>query len=416
MYYLKLIAGTLLGFATWTVFVFISAFYGWWMNPIAAPGDSAEFFREATKIIEDENSGNTAMMLIEGGKVTGEFYSQLNDAVNEDTAFSTASMSKWFAANAVMKLVEDNRISLDDPVERHLRRWQLPASQFDNSQVTIRRLLSHTAGLNDGLGFADYEPGAQLPSLEESLTSPRASSGDEVSFAVKSLPGDQFTYSGGSYLILELLVEEVTGMTFAAYMQATFFAPLDMNRSGYSFIGEIENNAGSYDRDGEPAVLYKYASNAATAFSTSTADLSKFVMAQLPGNQSNAILSQSTITNMRQPHGKTFGADIWGLGTILYAPTDSGDFLFGHDGGNDPAINSTARINPDNGDAIIVLETGHLSLATNIGSQWVLWQTGIPDVLDSDSVIKSMLLSLSIGLLLTLLASIYAGFRHSRHK
>jgi len=315
-----------------------------------------------------------------------------------------------------MKLVEDNRISLDDPVERHLRRWQLPASQFDNSQVTIRRLLSHTAGLNDGLGFADYEPGAQLPSLEESLTSPRASSGDEVSFAVKNLPGDQFTYSGGSYLILELLVEEVTGMTFAAYMQATFFAPLDMNRSGYSFIGEIENNAGSYDRDGEPAVLYKYASNAATAFSTSTADLSKFVMAQLPENQSNAILSQSTITNMRQPHGKTFGADIWGLGTILYAPTDSGDFLFGHDGGNDPAINSTARINPDNGDAIIVLETGHLSLATNIGSQWVLWQTGIPDVLDSDSVIKSMLLSLSIGLLLTLLASIYAGFRHSRHK
>ncbi|MFT7293260.1 MAG: CubicO group peptidase (beta-lactamase class C family), partial [Pseudohongiellaceae bacterium] len=334
MYYLKLIAGTLLGFTTWAVFVFVSAFYGWWMSPIAAPGDSAEFFRKATAIIEANNPGNTAMMLIQDGKITGEFYSHLKDAVNENTVFSTSSMSKWFAANAVMKLVEEDRINLDDPVERHLSRWQLPTSQFDNSQVTIRRLLSHTAGLNDGLGFGDYKPGERLPSLEESLASPRTSSGDEVSFAVQNLPGDQFTYSGGSYLILELLVEEVTGMTFPAYMQTTFFDPLGMTRSGYSFIGEFENNAGSYDRDGEPAALYKYASNAATAFSTSTADLSRFVMAQLPENQSNAILSQPTIANMRQPHGRTFGADIWGLGTILYAPTDSGDFLFGHDGGN----------------------------------------------------------------------------------
>ena len=416
MYYIKLIAGTLLGFATWAAVVFVSAFYGWWMSPIAAPGDSVEFFKQATEIIETENLGNTAMMSIQGGEITGEFYSNLKDTVNKNTVFSTASMSKWFAANAVMKLVEDDRISLDDPVERHLSRWQLPAGQFDNSQVTIRRLLSHPAGLKDGLGFGDYKPGEQLPSLEESLTSPRTSRGAEVDFAVQSLPGDGFTYSGGSYLILELLVEEVTGMTFAVYMQNTFFDPLGMTRSGYNFIGEIENNAGSYGREGEPAALYKYASNAATAFSTSTADLAKFVMAQLPKNQSSAILSQATITNMRQPHGRTFGADIWGLGTILYAPTGSGDFLFGHDGGNDPAINSTARINPDNGDAIIVLETGHPSLASNIGSQWVLWQTGVPDVLDSDSVVESMVIPLSIGLLLILLASAYAGFRHSRHR
>jgi len=57
---------------------------------------------------------------------------------------------------------------------------------------------------------------------------------------------------------------------------------------------------------------------------------------------------------MREPHGRTSGFDVWCLGTILYSATKGGDFLFGHDGGNDPAINSTARINPENGDAIIV--------------------------------------------------------------
>ena len=45
----------------------------------------------------------------------------------------------------------------------------------------------------------------------------------------------------------------------------------------------------------------------------------------------------------------------WGLGAILYSQTKNNDFIFGHDGGNDPAINSTARINPKNEDAIIIL-------------------------------------------------------------
>lgn len=416
MYYVKLISASLLASVTWAVLVFVSAFYGWWMSPIAAPGDSAGFFGKVSALLEIENPGNSAMVLIKNGEVFAEFYSRLKEDVNEDTVFSTASMSKWFAANAVMKLVEEGRISLDDPIERHLSRWQLPASRFDNSEVTIRRLLSHTAGLNDGLGFGDYEAGERLPSLEDSLNNPRASSGNEVDFSVQNLPGDEFNYSGGSYLILELLVEEVSGMTFAAYMQNTFFDPLDMTRSGYCFIGDIEKNAGSYDREGKQAALYKYASNAATAFSTSAADLTKFVMAQLSENQNTAVFSTATIANMRQPHGRTFGADVWGLGAILYAPTGSGDYVYGHDGGNDPAINSTVRINPDSGDAIIVLETGHLSIATTIGSHWVLWQTGIPDVFAIDQVIQSMILPLSLGLLFILLASAYAGFRHSRRR
>lgn len=416
MYYLKLAASTITALATWTALVFFSAFYGWWMSPIATPGDSAEFFAKASAILESENLGNAAFVLISNGEITGEFYTQSNDAINEDTVFSTASLSKWIAANAVMKLVEDNLISLDDPVERHLSRWQLPASEFDNSQVTVRRLLSHTAGIDDGLGFGDYNADEQLPNLIESLTNPRASSDQDVNMAVQGQPGDEFIYSGGSYLILELLVEEISGMSFEAYMQDTFFDPLGMTRSTYNFIGGVKNNAGSYDKDGEPASLYKYASSAATAFATSSADLVKFTLAQLPANESTAVLSTETIATMREPHGRTSGIDIWGLGTILYSPTQGGDFLFGHDGGNDPAINSTARINPDNGDAIIVLETGHLSLATNIGSQWVLWQTGIPDVLDSDSVIDSMILPLSIGLLLILLAAAYAGLRYSRRR
>lgn len=414
MYYIKLILGTLVALILWLGFVVISAFYGWWMEPIASHGDTEGFFQSVSQIIESENRGNAALVLIESGKIAAEYYSKSNEVVDGDTVFSTASMSKWLTASAVMKLIQDGSIDLDDSVSSYLTRWQLPISEFDNNEVTIRRLLSHTAGFTDGLGFGDYSADEELPTLEDSLASPRASSEREVKLAVERQPGTEFIYSGGSYHILELLIEEVTKMSFEEYMKVAFFDPLSMTRSTYNYIGSIENNAGSYDRGGQAAPMYKYASSAATGFATSSADLAKFVMAQIPNSSAVNILDQSIIETMREPHGKTLGLDVWGLGAILYSATENNDFLFGHDGGNDPAINSTARINPENGDAIIVLETGHPSLATNIGSHWVLWQTGYPDVLDSDSTIESMYIPFLIGVLLILVASIYIGFRRRR--
>ena len=416
MYYIKLTLVTLLAVLLWLGFVLISAFYGWWMGPIASPDDTEEFFQSVSQIIESKNRGNAALVLIENGEIAGQYYSRSNEIVDANTVFSTSSMSKWLTASAVMKLIQDGDIDLDDPVSNYLTRWQLPASEFDNNEVTIRRLLSHTAGFTDGLGFGDYSADEELPTLEESLASPRASTEREVKIAVQTEPGTEFNYSGAGYHVLELLIEEVTRMSFEEYMKATFFDPLNMTRSTYSYIASIDNNAGSYDRDGQAAPMYKYASSAATGFATSSADLAKFVIAQIPDASAVSILDQSIVETMRQPHGKTLGLNVWGLGTILYSATKSNDFLFGHDGGNDPAINSTARINPENGDAILVLETGHPSLATNIGSHWVLWQTGYPDVLDSDSTIQSMYVPFLIGLLLILVASIYTGFKRSRHR
>ena len=187
-----------------------------------------------------------------------------------------------------------------------------------------------------------------------------------------------------------------------------------MTRSTYTYMGNIENNAGSYDRSGQAAPIFMYASDAATGFITSSSDLAKFVLSQIPDKDSNAVLNQATLEMMRQPHGRTSGIDIWGLGTILYSPTRDGDFVFGHDGGNDPAINSAARINPDSRDAIIVLATGSPSIATNIGSQWVLWQTGYPDAINSGPIIESIYLPLLVGLLILILTSAYMGYRYSR--
>ncbi|MFK7864293.1 MAG: serine hydrolase domain-containing protein [Pseudohongiellaceae bacterium] len=390
--------------AVWFGFVFVSAFYGWWMKPVVTPGDSSAFFQHAVSLLESENGGgNSALVLIEDGKISDDFYSVGAEEIDQETVFSTASLSKWITAAAVMKLVQDNKLGLDDPAAMYLTRWQFPPSEFEPDTVSIRHLLSHTAGLSDGLGFGDYFEDENLPSLEQTLNNPRTSSGDKVSLSVTEQPGSRWNYSGGSYLILELIVEEVSGAPFEDFVQEEILDPLAMRRSTYQILSSIDNNAGSYFNDGGPAPVYKYASSAATAFATSAADLTRFALAQFPESNVEGVLNSETVESMRIPHGRTSGADIWGLGTMLYSPTPEGDFVFGHDGGNDPAINSTARINPSTNDGIVLLETGHPSIATQIGSDWVFWQTGYPDFLDTPAVISSMALPAGIGTLVILI-------------
>lgn len=74
------------------------------------------------------------------------------------------------------------------------------------------------------------------------------------------------------------------------------------------------------------------------------------------------------------------GKGTFGTGVALSAKTEKGNYIYGHDGANEPAINSSARINPDNGDAIVALVNGDERLATELTSRWTFWQVGRPSV------------------------------------
>lgn len=415
MSYTRIIVVSLVALVLWTAVVVTGALFGWWRQPVAPTGDARAFMRAAIDMIEEGNRGNTALVLIEDGAIFAEQYPATADPVDRNTVFSTASMSKWITAWGVMKLVEERKLDLDRPIQDYLTRWHLPRSQFDHRNVTTRRLLSHTAGLTDGLGFGDYKPDEVLPTLEQSLAKPRASSGENVVIAVGVEPGREWRYSGGGYLILELLVEEVSGEAFDAFIERTILQPLGMTRSGYRYLGDMENSAQSYDQEGRPAATYRYASKAATGFITSASDMGKFVLAQLPV-VTDKPLAQATIDAMRKPHAAARGIDIWGLGTMLYAPTASGDFVFGHDGTNEPAISASVRVNPDTNDGIVVLVTGSQTLASTLGSHWVFWQTGLPDFLSIPGEIQRVVPVLLGGVFVILLMAIFIAWRRHRAK
>jgi CubicO group peptidase (beta-lactamase class C family) len=375
----------------WSALVIAGALFGWWRKPLTSSDDPRAFLQAAVPLIEAENRANTALILIDNGAVGAEHYSATADAIDRNTVFATSSLSKWIAALAVMKLVEQGKLDLDRPVEDYLTRWQFPKGEFSSRGVTARRLLSHTAGLTDALGFGDYGRDETLPTLEEQLAAPRASSGKAIGRVMVGIePGTQFRYSGGGYLVLELLIEEVSGEPFETFVTREILQPLGMSRSGYADLAGIPNSAKSYDANGQPVEVVTYASKAATAFTTSAGDMVKLVGALLQPTEGR-VLAATTLDTMRSPQATWMGVGIWGLGTVLYAPTQNGDFVFGHDGVNDPAISATVRINPSTGDAIIVLATGSKTLASQLGGEWVFWQTGLPDVLSIPAEIRGVM-------------------------
>jgi len=382
---LKYVVVIIVALTVWVVIIFLGTQNGWWHKPITDQ-DSSEAFIDATKEeIKSQFVGNYAMATFNNGGVETEEFHSVGKAVNRNTVFQVASLSKWVSAFGVMKLVEDGKLDLDAPVNTYLTRWQLPASQFDNDKVTVRSLLSHTAGLTDGLGYSGFETIDKKQTLEASLT--KASDADDgISGVVKvGMKPGEFKYSGGGYTLLQLLVEEVTGQSFASYMKEEIFKPLNMTQSSYTWDSSSGYNlAEFYNADGTKAKHYHYTSLAATSLYTSLSDLETFFQVFLKGENNEPIgrniLKPKTLKSMRISHASTMGIDIWGLGTILYTTTENGGFIIGHDGRSTPPINTAIRLNPQTGNGIIILETGNPILATKLASEWVFWKTGKVDL------------------------------------
>jgi CubicO group peptidase (beta-lactamase class C family) len=155
----------------------------------------------------------------------------LVEAVTPATLFQAASISKPVAALVAVALAEAGQLDLDADVNTLLRSWQVPANEFTHAApVTLRRILSHTAGLTVQ-GLPGYAAGDALPTPGQILDGvPPANSEPIVADVV---PGTLGRYSGGGYVLLQQLLEDVLGRSFPAICRDTVLAPLDMCDSTY---------------------------------------------------------------------------------------------------------------------------------------------------------------------------------------
>lgn len=129
--------------------------------------------------------------------------------VDSATLFQAASISKPVTAMAALHMAQEGRFSLDEDISPLLRGWKLPPNDLTRSnKVTVRRILSHTAGITVS-GFPGYPAGAPVPTLVQILDGlPPANT---APIRVDAEPGSLYRYSGGGYTLLGLLMAEKEG-------------------------------------------------------------------------------------------------------------------------------------------------------------------------------------------------------------
>lgn len=390
----------------WIIVVLYSTLNGWWYKPFTQTKDAESFTVSVQQMIEKEFVGNFAMAVMNDGNVEKEFFFSKNKKVDRNTIFQVSSLSKFVTAAGIMKLVESGKINLDTPVSKYLTRWKLPPGEFNNEEVTVRKLLSHTAGLTDELGYNGFVNRDSVQTLEASLTKAKdADTGISGEVKVGNEPGSRWKYSGGGFTLLQLLVEETSGQTFDEFMKENVFKPLNMNSSTYEWNDSLNSRLCEfYNSDNTFAPHYYYTSLAATSLYTSLSDLEIFFQLFLNGKNGEPIgkgqISPASLKLMREGHWDIMGEEIYGLGCMLYIDIENNEDIFGHDGKSTPPVNTAIRINPNTGDGIIILETGNPDLATRIASDWVFLETGKVDTLLFTMLLGKMITIFFTGMIL----------------
>lgn len=249
-------------------------------------------------------------------------------AVTPETLFQAASISKTGSAMTALRLAELGKLSLDEDVNLKLKSWKLPSSEaIQGEKVTLRRLLSHTAGTTVH-GFPGYAQGGPIPTLPQILNGVKPANTAPVRVDVK--PGTQWRYSGGGYEIVQQLIQDVTGKPFAEVTQELVLGPLQMTRSTYRQpLPERlwADAATAYNGEGAaiPGRWHVYPEQAAAGLWTTPSDLAKVILEiQKPGR----VLTQKTVDLMNTPV-----LDHYGLGLQL-SDTDH-QKAFSHGGAND---------------------------------------------------------------------------------
>ncbi|WP_172625665.1 serine hydrolase domain-containing protein [Chryseobacterium panacisoli] len=264
-----------------------------------------EIQRIGLEAARNNNVPGVAIAVIQNGKIVwtqciGFADKENRKPVTPETIFNVGSVSKMVSAWGFMQLTEKGLVNLDDPVNDYLTRWKLPASQYDISKVTLRRILSHTAGLSVH-GYGGSEQGTKLLSLEESLSGKTKRNGESVRLI--SEPGAQWEYSGGGYTLAQLMLEERTKEKFADYMKKNVFNPLGLNHTTYEWTEEMmKNSATAYDASGKPIKNRIFTEQAAAGLQTTVLDLAHFAELSLnyQPNPLHKVLKPSTVQLMEK--------------------------------------------------------------------------------------------------------------------
>ena len=323
-------------------------------------------------------------------------------AVAPDTLFQAASISKPVAVLAMLKLVDRGLLDLDEDVNRKLTSWQVPPTGYWQPVVTLRQLASHSAGLTVH-GFPGYRHDDALPTTVQILDGVRPT--NTFGVRVDLIPGTQFRYAGGGTIVMQQLLEDVTGTPFRELVRELVLEPFGMSDSDYAqpLPPELHARAATaHDELGCPldGRWHAYPELAAAGLWTTPTDLAKLAIGvqRTYAGTDDALLSpelaRQMLTSQIAAGQRIGGLGHLGLGFFL---DDTGQ-RFGHSGGNagfrchllayrDTGQGAVVMTNGDNGSWVVM--RAFAAIASAYGWEGYPQDVELPD-LPADEVLADL--------------------------
>ena len=327
-------------------------------HAVTLAGDEPKPMMLSQRMVHYHTPGVSIAVINDGEIEWAKGYGVLNvdgaGPVTTATLFQAASISKVIAAVGTLKLVDAGKLDLDRDVNSYLKRWKVPVDEFTTAHpVTLRGILSHTAGLSVH-GFEGYEAGVPLPAVTDILDGINGVNSAPV--RVTCTPGTSYSYSGGGYTILQLLLEDVMGKPFPVILNDLVLTPLGMTNSFFEQPLAPHRHvsaASGHQADGNvlSGQWHVYPELVAAGLWTTPVDLAGFLIAiqncQL--KQPGALLSPEITKQML-----THGIGRHGLGFSISASQPG---WYGH-GGSNAGFRSQMVSMIDSQQGIVVMTNG----------------------------------------------------------
>jgi CubicO group peptidase (beta-lactamase class C family) len=284
---------------------------------------------------------------------------QSEQPVTADTMFQSGSISKAIFALGVMQLVQDGHLNLDEDINHYLTTWQIPATENWQPRITLRQILSHTAGLTID-GFAGYLTSESIPTVPQILNGELPANSEQV--RVNIFPGMQFRYSGGGTTVAQQAVIDLLDKPFPQIMRELVLDRLQLNDSTYE--QPLPNRLKTQAATGHPwkgipiaGGFHIHPEMAAAGLWTTPTDLAKVgieLMQILNDRSTHNFLTKDTLMSMLVPQldSQKVGDKFAGIGFFCDGYEDS--FQFGHAGSNE-GFTSLMRFYPNVGKGVVMM-------------------------------------------------------------
>ena len=291
--------------------------------------------------------------------------------VTADTLFQAQSITKTLTALATVKLLADEEIALDEPVNRYLTGWTIPENDFTKKvPVSFRMLLNHTGGLSNPYPDGCCGPKETLPTLQQVLRGMPPANNQPLT--VERVPGTRFNYCNGCYTVLQPALESISQQAFPSLMQELVLTPAGMDDTSFDntfFLNDTSTIAIPYDVDGKPhgrAPMRHPILSTGLMWSTAS-DLARFNLAFTKAlNSGHPLIDQPLAVQLSIPSSTANRSLGFELGNRDADAKARGSYLFHSGTGNGAVSLSIISLDGNHGAVFLINKGPNPWLTTNI--------------------------------------------------